>query len=153
VHGQHDEAQPGIHAQARYDRPHELALTREVPRIEQHLVDEALLEVVRVLIEPAGYPLGPPLVMEAMLQARRDPDLQAWLDRDRQAELAALSELLTRARRAKRIDPGVPVATAASWLHALVGAFHLQAATDPAFDPTKQAATLELVVTRFLRLT
>ena len=111
-----------------------------------------LVELVRLLIEPARHPLGPPLVMEAMLQARRDPDLQAWLDRDRQAELAALSQLLTRARRAGRIDPGLPVGAAATWLHMLVGAFYLQAATDQTFDPARQAVVLDLVVTRFLRL-
>jgi AcrR family transcriptional regulator len=111
-----------------------------------------LVEVVRLLIEPAGHPLGPPLVMEAMLQARRDPDLQAWLERDRQAELAALSDLLTRAHRAGRIDPELPVAAAATWLNMLVGAFYLQAATDPAFDPVEQTHTLDLVINRFLRL-
>jgi AcrR family transcriptional regulator len=110
-----------------------------------------LLELIRELIEPARHPLVPPLVMEAMLQARRDPELESWLDRDSAAETSALAHLLTRARRAGRIDPGLPITETATWLQVLVGAFYLQAATDPTFDAARQAETLELVVTRFLR--
>ena len=112
----------------------------------------ALVEVIHLLIEPARHSLGPPLVMEAMLQARRDSDLQAWLDRDREAEMDALSRLLRRAQRAGRINSGLPIATTATWLHMLIGAFYLQAATDPAFDPAQQVANLDLMLARVLRL-
>jgi AcrR family transcriptional regulator len=110
-----------------------------------------LFSAVRVMTGPAAHELGPPLVMEAMLQARRDPELAEWLERDRAAELDVLAHLLRRAARAGRIDPGLPVAAVKTWLHAFVGAYYLQAATDAGFDPARQAATLELAITRFLR--
>jgi AcrR family transcriptional regulator len=111
----------------------------------------ALLDVVDLLIEPATNALGPPLVMEAMLQARRDPELAEWLARDGADERAVIENLVRRAVGAGRIDPGMPARDAASWINALIGAYYLQAATEERFRPAKQAANLRLAVERLLR--
>ena len=107
--------------------------------------------MIDLLIEPAAHPLGPPLVMEAMLQARRDPHLAEWLARDGANERAVIEKPIRRAVGAGRIDPGMPARDAASWVNALIGAYYLQAATEERFRPDKQAANLRLAAERLLR--
>ncbi|HEX6682407.1 MAG TPA: TetR/AcrR family transcriptional regulator [Candidatus Limnocylindrales bacterium] len=109
-----------------------------------------LLDVVEILIAPAADPLGPPLVMEAMMQAQRDPDLARWLDRDRANEQAVIEELIRKATVAGQIDPGMDPRHTASWISTLIGAYYLQAATDTQFHAAEQASTLGLVIKRFL---
>lgn len=60
----------------------------------------ALLETVDVLAAPAMEPPTPHLVMEAMVQAYRDPGLDALLSRDSADEHAAIAALLTKAAAA-----------------------------------------------------
>ncbi len=117
----------------------------------RHDVWAALLDVVELLTWPATVPLGPPLVMEAMLQARRDPELAEWLERDQAGERAAIEALLSRGIETGRIAPGIPAYDAATWVMAVIGAFYLQAATDPGFRPAEESAGLRLVLERFLR--
>lgn len=111
----------------------------------------ALLDVVELLTWPATVPLGPPLVMEAMLQAHRDPELAQWLERDQADEAATVEALLGRGIETGQIVPGIPAHDAAAWVMAIIGAFYLQAATDPGFRPTEESANLRILLERFLR--
>lgn len=111
----------------------------------------ALLEVIELLTWPATVPLGPPLVMEAMLQAHRDPELAEWLERDQADERAAIETLLSRGAATGLLNPGIDISDAAAWVMAIIGAFYLQAATDTDFRPDEQSQHLRLLVTRFLR--
>ncbi|MFF3543054.1 TetR/AcrR family transcriptional regulator [Streptomyces platensis] len=111
----------------------------------------ALLEVVRFLAAPATEPLAPPLVMEAMLQAHRDPELAELLGQDNTDEHTVITELLTKAAAAGQIDPGLDPGHAASWVMALIASMYTSAATEPSFDPAGQLPTLLLIVERFLR--
>lgn len=111
----------------------------------------ALLDVVELLTWPATVPLGPPLVMEAMLQAFRDPELAEWLERDQADERAAIEMLLSRGAATGQLNPGIDISDAATWVMAIIGAFYLQAATDADFRPDEQSQHLHLLVTRFLR--
>lgn len=112
---------------------------------------EALLGFVDHLAAGAAFPGVPGLVLEAMLQAVRDPDLAERLDQQDQDEEAGVAALLVRAAEAGHVDPGLDVAHAASWVMTLVGALYLRGATSEAFDPAAELPTLRLVVTRFLR--
>lgn len=112
---------------------------------------EALLETVDLLAEAAVEPLVPQLVMEAMVQAYRDPELEALLSSDNATEHAAVSALLTRAAAAGRIDPGLDPDDTATWVLALIASLYTSAATDPSFHPAEQLPTLHLILHRFLR--
>jgi len=85
-----------------------------------------------------------------MIQARRDPELAAWLERDQAAEYATIEALVARAAAAGQIDPGWSPQRVASWVIALVGALYLQAATDPQFEPDAEITTLSLILQRLL---
>ncbi|WP_330315710.1 TetR/AcrR family transcriptional regulator [Streptomyces platensis] len=111
----------------------------------------ALLDVVRFLAAPAAEPLAPPLVMEAMLQAHRDPELAELLNQDNTDEHTVITELLTKAAAAGQIDPGLDPGHAASWVMALIASMYTSAATEPSFDPAGQLPTLLLILERFLR--
>ncbi|MGX1755396.1 TetR/AcrR family transcriptional regulator [Streptomyces lydicus] len=112
---------------------------------------DALLEIVDLLAAPAMHPLTPPLVMEAMIQAHRDPELEALLSRDNADEHATIAGLLTKAAAAGRIDPELDPDSAASWVLALISSLYTSAATAPSFDPAGQLPTLRLILRRFLR--
>jgi AcrR family transcriptional regulator len=111
----------------------------------------ALLEVVDLLSAPALEPLAPPLVMEAMVQAYRDSELEAMLSRNNADEHAAITTLLTRAAAAGQIDPDLDPRDTAAWVMALIAALYTSAATDPSFQPAEQLPTLRLILHRFLR--
>ncbi|MFH7595602.1 TetR/AcrR family transcriptional regulator [Streptomyces racemochromogenes] len=112
---------------------------------------EALLETVDLLAEAAVEPLVPHLVMEAMVQAYRDPELEALLSRDNATEHAAVTTLLTRAAAAGRMDPGLDPDDTATWVLALIASLYTSAATDPSFRPAEQLPTLHLILHRFLQ--
>lgn len=112
---------------------------------------EALLRFVSHLAEPAAAdPVVPRLVLEAMLQAHRDPEIGAELQRVEAAEEEGLRILLGRAMEAGEVDPTLTVDGAASWIGALVNAVYLQAALTADFDPAQQAANLRRTVRAFL---
>ncbi|MDA0563993.1 TetR/AcrR family transcriptional regulator [Streptomonospora sp. S1-112] len=111
----------------------------------------ALFDTVDLLAEAALDPLSPPLVMEAMVMAYRDPELAESLGADNDEEHAALTDLLTRAVAAGQVDPGLDPRNTATWIQTLIGALYTSAATDPAFVPAEQLPTLHLIVRRFLR--
>ncbi|GFH34530.1 TetR/AcrR family transcriptional regulator [Streptomyces pacificus] len=111
----------------------------------------ALLDTVDLLAAPAAEPLVPALVMEAMIQAHRDPELEALLSRDNDEERSTLTALLRSAAAAGQIDPALDPDDTAAWVMALIAALYTSAATDPAFSPADQLPTLRLIVHRFLR--
>jgi hypothetical protein len=89
--------------------------------------------------------------MEAMIQAYRDPELEALLSRDQDEERATVTTLLRSAAAAGQIDPALDLDDAAAWLMALIAALYTSAATDPSFSPAAQLPTLRLIIQRFLR--
>jgi BetI-type transcriptional repressor, C-terminal len=111
----------------------------------------ALLDTVDLLAAPATEPLVPALVMEAMIQAYRDPELEALLSREQDEERFTVTTLLRNAAEAGQIDPGLDVDDTAAWVMALIAALYTSAATDPSFAPAAQLPTLRLIIERFLR--
>ncbi|QHC22765.1 TetR/AcrR family transcriptional regulator [Streptomyces sp. GS7] len=111
----------------------------------------ALLDTVDLLAAPALEPLTPALVVEAMVQACRDPELAALLSRDDEEERAAIATLLRKTAAAGRTDPSLDPDDTAAWVLALIAALHTSAATDPSFSPAAQLPMLRLMLRRFLR--
>ncbi|AQS66848.1 TetR/AcrR family transcriptional regulator [Streptomyces pactum] len=111
----------------------------------------ALLDIVDLLAAPAAEPLVPALVMEAMIQAYRDPELEALLSRDNDEERATITGLLHDSAAAGQIDPTLDPDDTAAWIMALIAALYTSAATDPSFTPDAQLPTLRLILHRFLR--
>ncbi|MBC9727165.1 TetR family transcriptional regulator C-terminal domain-containing protein [Streptomyces sp. TRM68367] len=89
--------------------------------------------------------------MEALIQAYRDPELEALLNRDEDEERSTVRTLLRRAAAEGRIDPALDADDTAAWVMALIGALYASAATEPSFDPAAQLPTLRLIIQRFLR--
>ncbi len=110
----------------------------------------ALLDVVDLLAAPALEPLTPHLVMEAMVQAYRDPEVEEALSRDNAAEQRTVAVLLRRAAAAKpdRSGPG-------PGRHRFLGhdpdrlALHRRRHR-PGVQ-AEQLPTLRLILTRYLR--
>ncbi|MFJ3926500.1 TetR/AcrR family transcriptional regulator [Streptomyces sp. NPDC090022] len=111
----------------------------------------ALLETVDLLASPSTEPLVPALVMEAMVQAYRDPELDALLSRDNAEERSTVTTLLQNAAAAGQIDTALDPNDTAAWIMALIAALYTSAATDPSFSPADQLPTLRLILRRFLR--
>ncbi|MFG2594011.1 TetR/AcrR family transcriptional regulator [Streptomyces sp. NPDC048438] len=111
----------------------------------------ALLEVVDLLAAPALEPLAPHLVMEAMVQAYRDPEIAQTLSRTNADEQKTVATLLRKAAAAGQIDPGLDPDATASWVTTLIASVYTGAATDPTFNPAEQLPTLRLILTRYLR--
>ncbi|MGQ4714128.1 TetR/AcrR family transcriptional regulator [Streptomyces anulatus] len=111
----------------------------------------ALLEVIDLLAAPALEPLAPHLVMEAMVQAYRDPEIEEALSRTTADEQKTVTVLLGRAAAAGRIDPELDLDATASWVMTLIASLYTGAATDPTFKPAEQLPTLRLILTRYLR--
>ncbi|MFF8597184.1 TetR/AcrR family transcriptional regulator [Streptomyces sp. NPDC015220] len=111
----------------------------------------ALLDTVDLLAAPATEPLVPALVMEAMIQAYRDPELEALLSRDNDEERSTITTLLHNAAAAGLIDPALDPDDTTAWIMALIAALYTSAATDPSFAPAAQLPTLRLILHRFLR--
>ncbi|MEU2680503.1 TetR/AcrR family transcriptional regulator [Streptomyces sp. NPDC007107] len=111
----------------------------------------ALMDLVDHLAAPATEPVVPALVMEAMVQAYRDPELEALLSRGNADEHAAIAELLTRAAADGLIDPELDPESTATWITALIASVYTSAATSPGFDPADQLPTLRLILTRYLQ--
>lgn len=113
---------------------------------------DALVQFITHLAEPAtADPIVPKLVLEAMLQAHRDPEVLAALDKAESYETEGMKTLLHRAASAGTIDPELDLDEAASWINALIGALFLQAATNSDFDPATHLPHLIRSVRAFLR--
>jgi AcrR family transcriptional regulator len=111
----------------------------------------ALLETVDLLASPSTEPLVPALVMEAMVQAYRDPELDALLSHDNAEERSTVTTLLQNAAAAGQIDTALDPDDTAAWIMALIAALYTSAATDPSFNPADQLPTLRLILRRFLQ--
>jgi len=110
----------------------------------------AVLDLVDHLAAAAAHPVVPSLVLEAMLQAHREPSVRAVLERVDRGEREGLVVLLRRAAAAGAIAPDLDVEETATWLGALVSAVYLQGATDPAFEPHAQLANLRRTAHAYL---
>jgi AcrR family transcriptional regulator len=111
---------------------------------------EGLTYYVEHLAWAATLPIVPGLVIEAMLQAYRDPELTKLLDADADIEREGLIILLSRLSETGQLDPELNIEETASWLMALVGSLYLQAATDDTFDASTQIRFLRRSVVRFV---
>lgn len=110
----------------------------------------AVLDLVDHLAAAAAHPIVPSLVLEAMLQAHRDPSVRTVLEGVDRDERAALVVLLRRAADAGVIAPDLDVEDTATWLGALVSAVYLQGATDAAFEPRDQLTNLRRTARAYL---
>lgn len=110
-----------------------------------------LLDFIDHLTAAAAEPTVPGLVLEAMLQAGRDPELAHLMGDDSDAEQAGIAALLSRAATAGAIDPTLAGEETAAWIMAMIGAVYLHAATAERFDADRQLPTLRLTVQRLLR--
>lgn len=110
-----------------------------------------LLDFVDGLAAAAAEPVVPGLVLEAMLQAGRDPQLAELMGEGSDAEQAGVAQLLARAAQAGAIDPALDLDRTAAWIMAIVGAVYLHAATDERVDPARHLPDLRRTVHRFVR--
>lgn len=110
-----------------------------------------LLDFVDHIAAPVAEPTVPGLVLEAMLQASRDPQLAQLMGDDSDAEQAGVADLLARAARARVIDETLNIEETAAWIMAIVGALYLHAATDDNFDASRQLPMLRRTIHRFLQ--
>ncbi|SMY13169.1 TetR/AcrR family transcriptional regulator [Brevibacterium jeotgali] len=87
---------------------------------------EALLAFVEHLAAPATvHPLVSQLVLEAMMQARRDEEVRTILEQVDDEERAGVEELLVRAVESGEADAGLEPREAAQWIMTLIGAMYL----------------------------
>lgn len=86
-----------------------------------------------------------------MIQAYRDPELEALLSRDNDEERSTVVTLLRRAAAAGQIDSTLDPDGTAAWVMALIAALYTSAATDKSFKPADQLPALRLILHRFLR--
>lgn len=110
-----------------------------------------LLDFVDHLAAAAAEPAAPGLVLEAMLQAARDPELAQLMGDGSDAEQAGVAALLERAARSGLLDPALDIEDTSAWVMVTVGAVYLRAATDERFDIVKQLPTLRRTVERLIR--
>lgn len=110
-----------------------------------------LLHFTDHLVAAATDPVVPGLVLEAMLQANRDPELARLMGDGSDAEQAAVAELLERAARAGATDPTLDSERTAAWIMAIVGAFYLQAATEDDFDAARSLPFLRRTIKRLVK--
>lgn len=114
----------------------------------------ALLGFVEHLAAPAAaHPIVPQLVLEAMLQAHRDPEVLDALQKTGSDETAGIKALLQRASATGDFDAELDLDEAADWISGLVSALYLQAATQPDFDAARHLPQLIRTVRAFLRPT
>jgi AcrR family transcriptional regulator len=110
----------------------------------------ALLDLVGHLAAPAASPVAAGLVMEALRQAQRDPELAEALEADSVAELETLVHLVSRAVRESEAEPVLGAESTAAWIQTLIGALFLRAATETGFDAQAHLRDLRLLISRLL---
>ncbi len=113
----------------------------------------ALLDLVEHLAAPAANPVAAGLVLEALRQAPRVPELAEALEADNSAEFDALTRLVSRATREGGADPALDAEATAGWIQTLVGALFLRAATETGFDADTHLRDLRLMLARLVGLT
>lgn len=119
---------------------------------EQSDAVEALMTFVQHLAEPAtAHPFVPKLVLEAMLQAHRDPEIRSTLEGAETSERDGIRRLLARATAAGQVDQELNSDDAVAWISALINALYLEAAMNPTFDAATQLPLLMRTVRGLLR--
>lgn len=111
---------------------------------------KALLELVEHLAALAASPVAAGLVMEALRQTQRDPELAETLETDSGAELEVLTHLVARATEEGRTEPVLSPEATADWIQTLIGALFLRAATEHDFDATAHIRDLRSLLSRLL---
>ena len=112
---------------------------------------EALMTFIQHLAQPAtAHPIVPKLVLEAMLQAHRDPEIRSTLEGAESSEREGIRRLLARAASAGQVDQELDSNDAAAWMSALINALYLEAAMNPTFDAATQLPLLMRTVRGFL---
>ncbi|RSM66466.1 TetR family transcriptional regulator [Amycolatopsis sp. WAC 01376] len=112
---------------------------------------EAILHVITYVSEQLLQPLAAKLVLEVAAQCSRDADLARLVQGNDRALRDGLTDLVTGAMEAGRIDPGLDAKTVASWLVALVDAPLSRVILEPDLDPKAELAVMKELITRFLR--
>lgn len=113
---------------------------------------EALMQFLGHLAEPAGAgPMVSQLVLEAMLQAFRDPEVSAELGRVDQDEQRGIRTLLQRAMDAGQVNSALDTDQTATWISTMIGAVFLGAALDPTFEPDQQIQQFTTTVRAYLQ--
>lgn len=107
----------------------------------------ALLDLVEHLAAPAASPVAAGLVMEGLRQANRDPELAEALQADSTSELEALTHLVSRAAQEGQVEPVLGAEATATWIHTLIGALFLRAATETGFNAPAHLRELRLLLT------
>ncbi|HET6286413.1 MAG TPA: TetR/AcrR family transcriptional regulator [Amycolatopsis sp.] len=112
---------------------------------------DAIVHVVAHVSEQLLQPLAARLVLEVAAQCSRDAELAELVQGNDRILRDGLTDLVTRAAEAGRIDPGLDPRTVASWLVALVDAPLSRVILEPDLDPEAELAVMKELVTRFLR--
>lgn len=112
---------------------------------------EAVLKFVAHLAAPAAVdPVVPQLAMEAMLQAHRDTEVRAALDRSGAVEEVGLTKLLTGGVYTGRFRTDLDPEESAAWISAIISAVYLQAAFDSTAATQSQLAQLHNTIRAYL---
>lgn len=112
---------------------------------------EGLLAYVHYLASGVSSPVRPGLVVEAMLQAARDPGLAELMEHGSAGEEEHVLALLHRAKHSGVLDATLDVETSAAWIMTLISALYLHAATGDNVDPNTQLTLLRRTVQRYLQ--
>ncbi|MFC7405208.1 TetR/AcrR family transcriptional regulator [Georgenia alba] len=112
---------------------------------------EALTEFVDHLAAPAAaHPAVPKLVLEALLQAHRDPEIAVVLEEADAAERDGMAALVRRAVDAGEARADLDPADTAAWLSTLVGAVYLDGALQEDGDTSVRLGQLRHTVRAYL---
>lgn len=111
----------------------------------------ALLDFLDHLAAPAAeHPIVPKLVLEAMMQSHRDPEVREVLEQTDADEQQGIAALIRRAAETHDVDPSLDPDETAAWLGAIIGAVYLEAATNSAFDPARQLNVMRRTAEAYL---
>lgn len=112
---------------------------------------QALLDFMDHLAGPAAeHPLVPKLVLEAMMQSHRDPDVREALEQSEADEQKGLAALIRRAAENNEVSASLDPEETAVWLGTIIGAIYLEAATNSAFDPARQLTMMRRTAKAYL---
>lgn len=109
-----------------------------------------LLGFMEIVLALAADPAYARLALDISGEAMRDADIGERVARNDAEIQAALRALLAAAASRGQVDPSLDPTAAATWIGALIDGIFGRVAVDPTFRPKEQAATLRLLISRFL---
>ncbi|MBN8941520.1 MAG: TetR/AcrR family transcriptional regulator [Rhizobiales bacterium] len=109
-----------------------------------------LLGFMDIVLALAADPAYARLALDISGEAMRDADIGERVARSDAEIQAALRALIAAAAARGQVDPSLDPAAAATWIGALIDGIFGRVAVDPTFRPKEQAATLRLLISRFL---